>query len=618
MSRERPVKRGMNMAGGMGMGWKSLKYSSEQAPKPKITKTMLLRILRYFIPYWRHLIVVITAITATALLGLIPPLLTQRIIDVALPGKNLYLLGMLTLASLGATVAIGLIGVGQNYLNTWISSHITFNMRNQMYKHLEYMSLSFFSNVKTGEIITRMTSDIGGVQDVFRNTVVNTISNVFILVSTAAVLLSMNWKLAIAGILVVPLFAFPTRKVGKVRWKIASETQGKLGELNQIIQETLSISGSTLLKIFTREKDELEGFKKINTEVTKLQIKESNAGRWFIMTITIFATIGPLLIYFWGGYLFIKEEISVGAIIAFVALLGRLYGPVVQLSSIHIDITRSLALFERIFEYLDKKPDIEDAPTAKPLGTVEGRVVFRNVGFSYNEKQAALENISFTSEPGKMIALVGPSGAGKTTVTNLIPRLYDVCSGSITIDGKDIRQVTLESLRANIGIVMQDSYLFNGTIKENLLYAKKNAADKELEAACRDAYIHDFIMSLPEGYDTVVGNRGIKLSGGEKQRISIARIILKNPGIMILDEATSALDSVSESYIQQAIKPLLKGRTSFVIAHRLSTVMMADRILVLDKGRIVETGRHEELLEKNGLYKVLYDTQFAEQKDTEA
>lgn len=607
-----------------------VRFMDENAPAPKITKKMFKRILKYFIPYWKHMAVAVTAILATAILGLIPPILIKNIIDQALPHRDLKLLTIYILSSIGITILLGFIGVGQTYINTWIANHIIFDMKNQMYDHLEYMSLSFFSSAKPGEIMTRMTSDIDGVQDIFNTTVVNLLSSIFILITTCVALFAMNWKLAILGLCILPMFVIPTRKVGKRRWKIASESQKKISELNDIIEENFSISGSILMKIFTREKDEYNNFKKTNEEVTKLQIKESLAGRWFIMTISIYTTIGPMLIYFYGGYLFIRGELSIGSIIAFVSLLTRMYGPATSLSNIHIDITRSFALFERIFEYFDNSQEITDRLGAREMTHISGKVQFKNVCFSYAKRgyssseselktsdteplHDTLNNISFTVEPGTMAALVGPSGAGKTTITNLIPRLYDVTGGSISIDGIDIRDMTLQSLRRQIGIVMQEPYLFNGSIRENLLYARKNASEDELIAVCKASYIHDFIMSLPDKYDTIVGNRGIKLSGGEKQRVSIARVLLKNPSIIILDEATSSLDSVSEEYIQKAMVPLLKGRTSFVIAHRLSTILSADKILVVENGKIVESGKHEELLKKEGLYKELYDTQFKTQ-----
>lgn len=598
------------MGGGFGMGGGHGKLKFDEGLKPNISKALLVRIARYFLPYWKQTLLVMAVLCVTAVLGLLPPILIQQIIDRALPDKNLQLLVLLVLGSLAATVVTGLLGVLQNYLNSFISLNIVHDMKNQMYRHLQRMPLQFFSGVKQGEVITRMTSDISGVQGVFNSTIVNFASNLFILISTAAALFIMNWKLALLGILVIPLFIMPTRKMGNVRWKLAKETQEKVSEQNQVIQETLSISGYMLMKLFTKEEAEFRNFKTINADATSLQIRESMAGRWFMMVLTTFTSIGPMLIYLYGGYLFIQGELSIGTIITFVALLGRLYSPVMQMTNLYVDIKRSAALFERIFDYFDMEPLIGDQPLALPVSAAGQDIEFKEVYFAYQQDKTALRNISFRAAAGTLTALVGPSGAGKTTITNLIPRLYELDSGTITIGGTDIRSFTLESLRSQIGLVTQDTYLFNGTIRENLMYANDNATEDELIAACRAAYIHDFITGLPEGYDTVVGNRGIKLSGGEKQRISIARVLLKNPPIIIMDEATSSLDTVSEYYIQQAMRVLLMNKTSIVIAHRLSTIMAADKILVVEAGAIAEEGTHDTLLKKNGVYKDLYNKQF--------
>lgn len=600
----------------MRPGVNRLRFADEKIEVPRVTKRMLARIARYFWPYWGKMLLVMGIILTNAVLGLVPPLLIKHIIDSALPQKDLAYLGALVILSIGVTVVLGLLQVTQSYLNVWIAKHIILNMKNQMYAHLQGMSINFYTAAKPGEIITRITSDIDGIQDIFNTTVVNALTSMIVLVSTAVVLVSMNWKLAIVGMIILPTFIIPTRKVGKVRWKIAKESQEKISDLNQMVQESFSISGALLTKIFTKEKDELENFQRINHDVINLQIKESVVGRWFRMTLSTFIAVGPMLIYFYGGYLVIKGELSIGGIVAFVALLGRLYAPVSQLSNIHIDITRSLALFQRIFAYLDAEAEIKNKPGAIELQDIRGKIEFNQVYFSYMKRVNVLEDISFSVEPGMMIALVGSSGVGKTTITNLIPRLYEVNKGRITIDGWDVRDITLESLRNKIGVVMQEPYLFNDTIEENLRYGKKDATDQELIAACQAAYIHDFIIKLPEQYKTVVGNRGIKLSGGEKQRVAIARVILKDPKIIILDEATSSLDSVSEKYIQQALVPLLKDRTSFVIAHRLSTVLAADQIFVIEKGRIAERGRHEELIRKEGLYRRIYDAQFSGGKES--
>ncbi|TGE33664.1 ABC transporter ATP-binding protein [Desulfosporosinus sp. Sb-LF] len=601
----------------MKQGIGRMRFADEKIEMPQVTKKMLGRILSYFFPYWMQMLLVIGSIIVASILGLVPPMLIRNILDKALPQKDLKLLSLLIVVSIGITILLGLLQVAQSYLSIWISKHIILNMKNQMYSHLQQMSLNFYSSAKPGEIITRITSDIDGIQDIFNSTVVNALSSFIVLISTAIVLVTMNWKLAVVGMIILPTFIIPTRKVGKVKWKIATKSQGKMSELNQIVQETLSISGTILTKVFTKEKDEYEKFAKTNEEVINLQIRESVVGRWFRMTITTFISIGPMLIYFYGGYLFIKGEITIGSIIAFVALLGRLYLPVSQLSNIHIDVIRSLALFQRIFEYFDLKQEIENKPGATSLESIKGKVDFEKVYFSYNSAVKVLEDINFSVNPGTMVALVGSSGAGKTTITNLIPRLYEVVNGRIKIDGRDIKDVTLESLRQQIGIVMQEPYLFNDTIEENLRYGKEDATEGEIITACKLAYIHDFIMTLPDHYKTLVGNRGIKLSGGEKQRVSIARVILKDPRIIILDEATSSLDSVSELYIQKAMVPLLKDRTSFVIAHRLSTVLASDQILVIDNGTIAESGNHAQLLKKEGLYRKIYDTQFKAQIKSE-
>ncbi len=586
--------------------------------KPKMTKAMFKRIARYFSPYWKLLLVLLLCIIITALLGLVPPIFTKQIIDVALPDKRIDLLIWLIAGSFGTTLVSGLILVGQNYVNSWISKHIIYDLRNAMFKHLQYMSIKFFSNVQTGEITSRMNNDITGIESIFSGTFVQILENLFIFLSTAGLLFYTNWKLAIFSLLILPLFIIPTRKVGKVRWKIAQTTQEKLAELNTLMHETLNIGGTFLVKLFTKEKDQQDKFVSINKEVTSLQIKESLAGRWFFMVMSTFVAIGPMVIYLAGGILMIRyNEITVGGIVMFVALLSRLYRPVTVFANISVDLTRSTALFERIFEYLDMKQDIVDRPNAQELKDVKGAIEFDHVDFSYTDKTQTLKDINISIESGKMIALVGPSGAGKTTITYMLPRLYDITSGSIAIDGIDIRDVTVESLRSQIGIVMQDTYMFNTTIRENLLFARFDATEEEIISACRTSNIHDFIESLPNGYDTLVGERGIKLSGGEKQRLSIARALLKDPRIVILDEATSSLDSVSESLIQAAIKPLLKDRTSLVIAHRLSTVMSADRIYVVEAGRIVEQGTHNELLKQSGVYKELYDKQFKTDQDEE-
>jgi len=599
----------------MPHGYRRMHFLDDEEAAPEISRPMLLRIVGYFRPYRARMTVAFLAILLTAIFGLVPPLLLKSIVDTALPDGDLWLLGSLVLLSIGATALQNLIQVGQTYLNTWIAEHIAFNIKNEMYRHLEAMSLGFFSSAKPGEITMRIDGDVDGVEDVFNSTVVNALSSICVLVTTTVALVAIDWRLALLGVVMIPLFVIPTRKVGKVRWDIAGKSQEKKAELNDIIQETMGISGSTLMKIFTTEAREEEKFRDVNGDVIDLQVKETLAGRWFIMTISIFSAIGPMLVYFLGGVLVARGQspLTVGAIVTAATLLTRLYGPVTQLSNVHVDVIRSFALFERIFEYLDMKPEVANRADAVDMSVEKGRVDFHDVRFSYAPSREVLHGISFTARPGEMTALVGPSGAGKTTIANLIPRLYDATGGVVEIDGQDVREVTLESLRRKIGFVMQEPYLFNATIRENLVYGSPDVTREEVEETCKTAYIHDFIMSLPNRYDTVVGNRGIKLSGGEKQRISIARVLLKNPKIIVMDEATSSLDSVSEHYIQKAMVTLLTGRTSIVIAHRLSTILNADQILVVQAGEIVDSGRHAELLAHSDLYRKLYETQFQTQ-----
>ncbi len=595
------------------LGPRGFLTDEEKANLPKVTGGLLKRILGYLTPYWAKFMMVFGTILISSVLGLLPSIITGRIVDQALVGENMKLLIKLLLAALITTFASQGVSLLTTYLNAWISQHIIFDMKNQMYRHLQQMSHAFFTSERQGDIITRMNTDISGVSSVISGTLSSILSNVATVLTTLFALFGMNWKMAIVGICVIPLLILPTRSAGRTRWKLLSESQAKNDELNQLINETLSVSGSMLTKLFTREESEYQRFEKVNGEVTKLAMKEQLSGRWFFMLMGIFTQIGPLLIYFAGGYLIIKQidpSLTVGTITAMVALVNRLYRPVESLLNIQVDFTRSLALFTRIFDYFDRKIDIQSPEKAVKPSVDGGSIVFDHVSFGYLPDQELLHDIHFTVEPGQMVAIVGPSGSGKSTIINFIPRLYDVWGGSVSIAGVDVRNYDLTYLRGQIGVVSQDTYLFNGTIRENLLYAKENATDDELIAACKAASIHDFIISQPDGYDTPVGNRGLKLSGGEKQRISIARVILKDPKILILDEATSALDSISESAIQNALETVMKGRTSIVIAHRLSTIMAADRILALKDGVIAESGRHEELLEKDGVYKQLFDTQF--------
>jgi ATP-binding cassette subfamily B protein len=458
-----------------------------------------------------------------------------------------------------------------------------------------------------------MNTDIDGVSSVISGTLTSVVSNVATVVTTLVALFTMSWQLALVGIVVIPLLILPTKQAGMTRFKLLGESQKKRDEMNQTVNETLSVSGSLLVKLFAREEKEFARFKKINGEVAEYSMKEQRSGTWFRVLMGMFVQLAPLLIYFAGGYFIIAKvdpALTVGTITATVALVNRLYRPVQSLFNLQVDFTRSLAMFVRIFDYLDRKNDIVEKKNPLRPDVKGGDIEFSHVAFSYTEEVPVLTDVNFTVPSGKMFAIVGRSGSGKSTIVNLIPRLYDVKGGSVKISGVDVRDFELRYLRDKVGEVSQDTYLFNGTIKENLLYAKDDATDEELVAACKIANIHDFISSLPEGYETMVGNRGLTMSGGEKQRVSIARVVLKDPDILILDEATSALDSISESAIQDALETLMKGRTSIVIAHRLSTILAADEILIVDGGVIAERGSHDGLLEKGGIYKELYETQF--------
>ena len=597
------------MGGPMSRGFLT---EEEEANKPKVTWPLLKRIFSYLLPYWKQLLVVLGCIILSSVLGLLPSVLTGRIIDEGLIGRNMKMLIILIVASLGVSLGSNLIQVAESYLNNWIAQHITYDIRNKMYKHLQKMSQGFFTSNNQGDIITRMTSDISGVERVITSTFTSILSNTITLVCAVVIMYQENWILATVGVLIIPLFTIPTRWAGKTRWTLTREAQECNDEINGILNETLSVSGQLLVKLFGKEEYEYKRYEKVNGQMIGLNIKESMAGRWFRVVINTFSSVGPMLLYLVGGILMMNynSSLTVGDISVLVALLGRMYGPVNSLLNIQVEWIRSMALFTRIFEYFDMPVEIQNAENAILPTKAEGNVEFKNVEFSYTPERTILKDINFELKSGNSIAIVGPSGSGKSTIINLIPRLYDVCGGQITFDGVDVRDLDLAFLRENIGIVSQETYLFNGTSRENLLYAKPDATEEELIEACKKANIYEFVQKQEKGLDAMVGNRGLKLSGGEKQRISIARILLKDPALFIFDEATSALDSISESKIQEAIDPIIHSRTSILIAHRLSTILAADEILVIKDGKIAERGVHADLVKAGGTYTELYETQF--------
>jgi ATP-binding cassette, subfamily B, bacterial len=573
------------------------------------------RALAYLHPYRPQVAIILVCLIAVAVLLAVPPLLIRELIDVAIPDANRRLLNLLVIGMVALYIGNGLINVLQNHMNTIVSQRIMFDIRNQLYEHLQGLSLRFYTGSHTGEIMSRLTDDVAAIQNVVTGSLVSIAQNFFTIAITLAVIFAIDWQLALLSVSLLPLFIYPTRIVGRLRRKLRRETQEARAGLNTLMQETLNISGFMLMKVYNREKYEGVRLRQRSQRVMDLEVRSSLVGRWFFTLMGLFSTVGPAMIYWWGGRMVMSDAVTIGTIVAFVAYLTRLYGPVSSLATVYVDVQAALALFERVFEYLDTESDIKDPHKPIHLPRIDGVVEFDNVTFEYVPSRRALDGVSFKVEAGQLAALVGPSGAGKTTITYLLPRLYDPTQGTIRMDGHDLRDLSLDSLRSGMGMVTQETFLFHSTITENLLYSQPEATKDEIVRACKAAQLHDFISELPEGYDTVVGERGYRLSGGEKQRLAIARVILKNPRVLILDEATSHLDSISESLIRAALEPLFRERTSVVIAHRLSTVLHADVILVMDQGKLVERGTHQNLLADGGLYARIYEEQFRPQED---
>ncbi len=601
------------------------------APEKKARQGTFKRIAHTFKPYRWKVAFVALLILVTAGLGLINPLLIKVVFEDVLLGDEtasdrLNLLWVVGGVMIATPIISGLLGLWQTYINNVIGQSVMQDLRNSLYAHLQHMSLRFFTSTRVGEIQSRLSNDVGGVQGVLTDTASSALSNVAIALSTVVAMFLLSWQLTLLSLGIMPFFLWLSRKVGKVRREVSGQTQESLADLTAHMQETLSVSGILLSKSFGRQGYEIGRFRGHNSRLAALEIKRTMVGRAFFAWVQIFFSITPAFVYLLGGWLLLRNNLNMtppqvaGTIAAFTTLQSRLFFPMGQLLNLNVEIQSALALFDRIFEYLDLEHDITDRDGAIVIdpSTIDGHVSFEDVWFRYDkdrddgDRSWTLGGVDIEVEAGQLVALVGPSGAGKTTITYMIPRLYDVERGAVKIDGFDVRDIKLESLGDLVGMVTQETYLFNASIRDNLRYGDPDAKDEELVAAARAAHIWERIEEMPEGLDTIVGERGYKMSGGEKQRLAIARVILKNPKVLILDEATSALDTHSERLVQEALRPLMSGRTTIAIAHRLSTILAADKILYIDRGQIVESGRHDELLAKDGAYASLYHEQFSD------
>jgi len=609
---------GGGWGGGRGMGGGGHDWELRDAAKnEKFDGALIRRALATFRPYLWPAALTVLLIVVSAVLGSLPPLYTKDLVNRGIGGiaashGNVHLIIRYTSLILGVSLVSGLLGVAQNYLSNLVGQHVMADFRLRLFTHIHRQPLAFFTETKSGELVSRVTNDVAAIQNVVTTTLVNLVTNVMVITVTLIFMFSMSWQLTLLSLVVVPAFIAPTQRVGAIRRNLQRRIQQVLAILTSQLTETIGVSGALLVKAFARERMEADRFAKSNVELRDLQVRQQLVGRWLFMWLGLFSAIGPALLYGYGGWLALHGRLTLGAIIAFVAYLGRLYGPLSQLAQLQVSVLTSVALFRRIYVLLDREPEIQDGPAAIDPGSITGAVAFEGVSFAYGRAlEPALRDVDLTVAPGMMVALVGPSGAGKTTLMHMVARFYDPTAGRITLDGRDLRDYTLESLRGATGLVPQEPFLFHDTVKANLLYARPEASDEELEVACRAAQIHDVIAAMPNGYDTLVGERGYRLSGGEKQRLAIARVLLRAPRIVLLDEATSSLDTLAERRVQAALEHLLAGRTSVVIAHRLSTVLAADMIVVVEAGHVVATGRHAELLEAGGLYARLYHEQFA-------
>jgi ATP-binding cassette subfamily B protein len=664
-----------------GAGWWAYLSYDEESDRPQVSRHLLLRVWDFARPYRIQVAGLLLTIFIITGLSLLPPLLIRDLIDNALPNGDSGRLNLLALGMISVPLINGLIGVFQRRLSARVGEGVIYDLRRALYNHMQRMSLRFFTRTRTGELMSRLNNDVVGAQRAVTGTLVTIVSNLVALVSILGIMLALEWRLTLLGLAVLPLFVIPARRVGRVLRDIRRRSMELNAEMNASMNETLNVSGALLVKLFGREQYEMGKFARDAAEVRDIGIRSAVISQWFFLALGIVSAIGSALVFWVGGHLVLAGSFSIGTIVAFSSYLAQLYGPLMSLTNAPVEFAQSMVSFERVFEALDIPVEIVQKRNAVQLTAVKGQIVFDHVTFNYHdadkdaiglgevarfgrgdrtallkrgkardaaredgehegangqgeigfmdmalemgeaavppEERVALQDVNFTIEPGQLAALVGPSGAGKTTITYLIPRLYDPTDGRVLLDGHNLKEVALDSLSDSIGMVTQDTYLFYDTIKANMLYARPDATPAEIVAAAKAANIHDFVAGLPDGYDTVVGERGYRLSGGERQRIAIARVILKDPQILVLDEATSHLDSLSEALIQEALQRVMKGRTSLVIAHRLSTILAADKILVMENGRLAESGTHAELLENGGLYTSLYETQFRPGQDRE-
>lgn len=625
-----------------GGGWYARLQYDEDQDRPKVDRGLLRRVFAYARPYRLALAGVFGTILFISGLTVLPAILIRELLDRAIPDKDFRYLTVLGLAMVAVPFGNAIIGGFQRWLSARVGEGIIFDLRRQSYAHLQAMSLRFFTNTRTGELISRLNNDVVGAQSAITGTFVTIVSNVVSVVVILVVMVGTEWRLTLLAVAALPLFVYPARRVAKVLRRVTEQAMEHNANMSSILQETFNVSGALLVKLFNRSQTEQQKFAVEAAAVRDLGVRRALVGRWFFAALGLVTAVGTAGVFWVGGAMVINGVILIGELIMFSTLTAQLYGPLSALSNARVEFATSLVSFERVFEVLDLPLDIAEKDDATHLEHVDGRISFDKVSFRYDSGEGldavkrfrafgggapddaetvegpvgrswAVRDVSFEASPGQMIALVGPSGAGKTTLSYLVPRLYDVTEGAIRIDGHDVRDLTLGSIADGIGVVTQESYLFHDTIGANLRYAKPEATEAELVEACRAANILNFVESLPNRFETLVGERGYRLSGGEKQRIAIARVILKNPRILILDEATSHLDSQAEALIQDALERVMEGRTSIVIAHRLSTILAADRILVLDQGQLVESGTHSELLDSNGLYASLFETQFRHQ-----